>query len=100
MKPSAAWKALKRYAAEKPGAWEDHPWGETVYKVAKKVFGFLGNPDYGYGLSCKLPDLGEAANPMFSLAEPAGYGLCNTGLGSTRLEYGTVVSLEFSNQCT
>ena len=43
MRPSAAWKALKKYAAAKPGAWEDHPWGETVYKVAKKVFVFLAN---------------------------------------------------------
>ena len=55
MKPAAAFKALKKHAAEKPGAFEDHPWGETVYKVAKKVFVFLGKPESGFGMSCKLP---------------------------------------------
>ena len=86
MRPSAAWKALKKYAAAKPGAWEDHPWGETVYKVAKKVFVFLGHPDYGYGMSCKLPDSGEAAVTMFSWAEPTGYGLGKAGWVSVRFE--------------
>jgi predicted DNA-binding protein (MmcQ/YjbR family) len=28
-----------------PGAWVDHPWGETVVKVDKKVFLFLGVDD-------------------------------------------------------
>jgi predicted DNA-binding protein (MmcQ/YjbR family) len=86
MRPSAAWKALKRYAAQKPGAWEDDPWGETVYKVGKKVFVFLGHPDYGYGLSCKLPDSSEAAITMFSFAEPTGYGLGKAGWVSARFE--------------
>src|SRR5207253_47517 len=96
MKPSAAWKALKRYAAEKPGAWEDHPWGETVYKVAKKVFVFLGHPDYGYGLSCKLPDSGEAAITMFSFAQPTGYGLGKAGWVSARLAAGANTSCDLS----
>ena len=74
----AAWKRLKKYAAGKPGAWEDHPWGETVYKVAKKVFVFLGHADGGYGLSCKLPQSGEAATTMFSLAHAMKSSLSNT----------------------
>src|SRR5258705_407783 len=74
MKPSAAWKALKKYASEKPGAWEDHPWGETVYKIGKKVFVFLGHADSGYGMSCKLPDSSEASitAPSSSLPSPGG----------------------------
>jgi predicted DNA-binding protein (MmcQ/YjbR family) len=86
MRPAAAWKALKKHAAQKPGAWEDHPWGETVFKVAKKVFVFLGHPDYGYGLSCKLPDSGEAAVTMFSWAAPTGYGLGKAGWVTARFE--------------
>ena len=86
MKPAPAWKALKKYAAAKPGAWEDHPWGETVYKIGKKVFVFLGHADYGYGMSCKLPDSGEAATTMFSWAEPTGYGLGKAGWVSARFE--------------
>ena len=42
MKPRDAFKALRKVAKAYPGAWEDHPWGETVYKVGKKVFVFLG----------------------------------------------------------
>ena len=98
MKPSAAWKALRRYAAEKPGAWEDHPWGETVYKVAKKVFVFLGHPDYRYGLSCKLPDSGEAAITMFSFAEPTGYGLGKAGWVSARFEPSEDVPVDLLKQ--
>lgn len=31
--------------AARPGAWEDHPWGDTVFKVKDKVFVFLGRPE-------------------------------------------------------
>jgi predicted DNA-binding protein (MmcQ/YjbR family) len=79
VKPADALKALKKHAAAKDGAWEDHPWGETVYKVGKKVFVFLGKGEAGLSLSCKLPDSGEAAVTMFSWAEPTGYGLGKSG---------------------
>ncbi|MBM3457161.1 MAG: MmcQ/YjbR family DNA-binding protein [Armatimonadetes bacterium] len=36
---------LREYCGARPGAWEDHPWGETVYKWKKKVFAFLGPRD-------------------------------------------------------
>jgi predicted DNA-binding protein (MmcQ/YjbR family) len=36
MKPRDAFKALQKAAKACPDAWEDHPWGETVYKVGKK----------------------------------------------------------------
>jgi predicted DNA-binding protein (MmcQ/YjbR family) len=38
---------LLRLALGFPGAWEDHPWGETVVKVDKKVFVFLGMDESG-----------------------------------------------------
>jgi predicted DNA-binding protein (MmcQ/YjbR family) len=84
MKPAAAWKALKDHAALKPGAWQDHPWGETVYKVGKKVFVFLGVADGSYGISCKLPDSAEAACTMFGFAAPTGYGLGKSGWVTAR----------------
>lgn len=31
------------HALRLPEAWEDHPWGETVVKVRKKVFLFAGS---------------------------------------------------------
>jgi predicted DNA-binding protein (MmcQ/YjbR family) len=40
-------RALWNQCSAKPGAVEDHPWGETVFKVGGKVFAFLGTPDHG-----------------------------------------------------
>jgi predicted DNA-binding protein (MmcQ/YjbR family) len=35
---------LVRYCLDKPGAWSDEPWeGDTVAKVATKIFAFLGS---------------------------------------------------------
>ena len=35
---------LVRYCLDKPGAWQDEPWeGDTVAKVATKIFAFLGS---------------------------------------------------------
>ena len=98
MKPALAWKALKKHASAKEGAWEDHPWGETVYKVGKKVFVFLGSAEYGYGVSCKLPDSHEAAITMFSFAEPTGYGLGKSGWVSARFEKKQDVPLDLLKQ--
>jgi predicted DNA-binding protein (MmcQ/YjbR family) len=38
---------LYQHCKKKPGAWEDHPWGEIVFKFGApgKVFAFLGIPD-------------------------------------------------------
>jgi predicted DNA-binding protein (MmcQ/YjbR family) len=36
-------QALYDTCAAKPMAEEDHPWGETVFKVGGKVFAFLGH---------------------------------------------------------
>ena len=88
MKPRDAYKALQKAAKAYPGAWEDHPWGETVYKVGKKVFVFMGvdRGDGSFGLSCKLPDSSEAAITMFSFATPTAYGLGKSGWVSAHFE--------------
>lgn len=54
---------LREFALSLPGAWEDHPWGENVAKVGKKVFVFFGMPEaeHPFGMTVKVPDSYEAA---------------------------------------
>ena len=72
---------LLEFALSLPEAWEDHPWGENVAKVRKKVFVFFGvagrqpsgGPDReaaGVGRPCAL-----AARK----ASPTGYGFGQAG---------------------
>ena len=71
-----------------PGAHEDHPWGETVAKVNKKVFVFLGSHDQDdWGLSVKLPESGAAALTL-PFATPTGYGLGKSGWVTARFAKG------------
>ena len=37
------WEKVREFALGMPGAIEDFPWGESVAKVNKKVFVFLGD---------------------------------------------------------
>jgi predicted DNA-binding protein (MmcQ/YjbR family) len=76
-------EGLRAHALSFPGAWEDHPWGDTVAKVGKKVFVFLGVPpderdDGDYAFSVKLPESAEQAL-LLPGAEPTGYGLGRGG---------------------
>jgi predicted DNA-binding protein (MmcQ/YjbR family) len=69
-------RALRRAAFALPEAWEDHPWGESVAKVGKKVFVFFGTTDGDepFGFSVKLPiSNDEALSLPFTV--PTGYGL-------------------------
>ena len=77
-KPIAPQAALAAYALTLPGATEDHPWGETAIKVAKKVFVFLGMPGVEVSVTTKLPESGMAALAL-PFAEPTGYGLGKSG---------------------
>ena len=72
--------AVRAHAAGLPEAWEDHPWGETVYKVGKKVFVFFGvlESHTGLRLTVKLRDSHDEAM-AFDWVEPAGYGLDRGG---------------------
>ncbi|GLW48699.1 hypothetical protein Stsp02_43610 [Streptomyces sp. NBRC 14336] len=76
------WEKVRRFALALPGATEDHPWGETVAKVNKKVFVFLGVDDGSYplGVTVKLKDEAAHAHALTCPgAEPAGYGLGKAG---------------------
>jgi predicted DNA-binding protein (MmcQ/YjbR family) len=68
------------FAAALPEAWEDHPWGESVFKVGKKVFVFFGVPetDPGLHMTVKLRESHDEA-VAFEWVVPAGYGLDRGG---------------------
>src|SRR5262245_9959352 len=65
------------YALSLPGAYAEHPWGQTVIKVKRKVFLFVNGaiaPQDGVSLSVKLPQSGADVLEL-PLAEPMGYGM-------------------------
>jgi predicted DNA-binding protein (MmcQ/YjbR family) len=83
------WEKVREFALGLPGAAEEFPWGESVAKVNKKVFVFLGVADGGYplGVTVKLKDEVAHAHALSSPgAEPAGYGLGKAGWVRVPLE--------------
>lgn len=48
------YRALWEHCAANPEAVEDHPWGDTVFKIRGKVFAFLGGPE-SVGVTVKVP---------------------------------------------
>ena len=78
-----AHRELLKFALAYPGAWEDHPWGETVAKVKTKVFVFFGMSDKELSLSVKLPQSGTFALGL-EWAEPTHYGLGKAGWVTAR----------------
>ncbi|MEV3853606.1 MmcQ/YjbR family DNA-binding protein [Streptomyces sp. NPDC050095] len=76
------WARVREFALGLPGATEEFPWGETVAKVNKKVFVFLGVDDgtYPMGMTVKLTDEAAHAHALTAPgAAPAGYGLGKAG---------------------
>ncbi|MEY2243220.1 MmcQ/YjbR family DNA-binding protein [Streptomyces sp. BF23-18] len=83
------WQKVRAFALGLPGASEEFPWGETVAKVNKKVFVFLGLDDGSYplGVTVKLKDEAVHAHALTSPgAVPAGYGLGKAGWVRVPLE--------------
>jgi predicted DNA-binding protein (MmcQ/YjbR family) len=93
-KASTSAAAVRAFALSLPGAWEDHPWGESVAKVGKKVFVFMGKAKgIAFGLSVKLPASGfEALELPFT--EPTGYGLGKGGWVTASFEPGEKVPVD------
>jgi predicted DNA-binding protein (MmcQ/YjbR family) len=71
-------KALLAFALGYPEAHEDHPWGERVVKVKKKVFVFFHVPGRELHVTVKLPASGAVALGLPFVA-PTGYGLGKSG---------------------
>jgi predicted DNA-binding protein (MmcQ/YjbR family) len=72
--------AIRKFALDLPGAWEDTPWEEDhVAKVGKKIFVFMGSTDSPTpGIAVKLPDSKDQALGL-ECATPSGYGLGKAG---------------------
>jgi predicted DNA-binding protein (MmcQ/YjbR family) len=89
----ASWRRMKagaravdrllQLALSYPEAWEDHPWDETVVKVRKKIFVFVGIYEEQLSLTVKLPDSRDYALSLEG-TEPSGYGLGRAGWVSAR----------------
>jgi len=84
--PGRTRASLLAYALTFPGAFEDHPWGESVAKVNNKIFVFFGagegTPDIG--IAVKLDESLEQALALPG-ASPTGYGLGKAGWVSITL---------------
>lgn len=71
---------LRDFALSLPEAHEDHPWGERVVKVRRKVFVFLGQETGGRAAAITVK-LAESHAHALSIegAAPTGYGLGKSG---------------------
>lgn len=78
--PKGIHRRILEFALGLPEAYQDHPWGETVVKVAKKVFVFLGSEESPTWPSMSIK-LRESLDQALAVpgAEPTGYGLGRAG---------------------
>lgn len=89
------------YALSFPGAYAEHPWGQTVIKVKNKVFLFVNGaiaPEDGVSLSVKLPRSGADLLQM-PFAEPTGYGMGKHGWVTLLLMRDDHTPLELLEAC-
>jgi predicted DNA-binding protein (MmcQ/YjbR family) len=73
-----AFEHVRRYALSFPETREDHPWGESAFKVRGKTFLFMGGGENELRLSVKLPQSREFALE-YPFTEPTHYGLGKSG---------------------
>lgn len=91
-----AHETLKAHAPSLPRAYEDHPWGESVVKVNKKIFVFFGLPEHldkRLYLGVKLPETSPYA-VMMLFAKAMDYGLGKHGWISAELTPDDTVPLD------
>ena len=86
-------RELIAHALSLPGAWEDHPWGENVAKVGKKVFTFFGqeSEDLFVGVKLERSLLYARSRPY---ATKFGYGLDRAGWVALRFTRGDEVPVD------
>ena len=77
-------RRLLDYALGLPEAYLDHPWGEDVAKVRKKVFAFFGIEGYAdHGMTVKLVESQSLALVQPGVS-PSGYNLGKAGWVTVR----------------
>jgi predicted DNA-binding protein (MmcQ/YjbR family) len=80
------WDSALATALAYPEAAQDFPWGETVVKIRKKIFVFLGDPRADSPtIGLKLRDSVDHARSIPG-AEPMGYGLGRHGWTNVPIE--------------
>lgn len=85
-RPAELRRQLLDYALSLPEAYLDHPWGEDVVKVRKKIVVFFGMPDgseYPTGMTVKLVESQPLALAQPGV-EPSGYNLGKSGWVTVR----------------
>lgn len=81
-------ETVRRHALGMPEAYEDFPWDDSVAKVGKKIFAFLGAPEgAALGLGVKLRESHDEALSM-PFVTPMGYGLGRHGWVSVEVGAG------------
>lgn len=76
--PKSPIAELRAHCLTYPEAVEEHPWGECAFKVRKKIFCVVSEPEGRLNVSMKLPHSHGAAL-MFAFASPTGYNLGKSG---------------------
>jgi predicted DNA-binding protein (MmcQ/YjbR family) len=89
--------SMRAKAMEYPDTVEDHPWGESAFKVKKKVFLFMfcgtHKDETFLNLTMKLPESNTAALQL-PFASRTGYGLGKSGWITSRFNPGDAVPLD------
>jgi predicted DNA-binding protein (MmcQ/YjbR family) len=70
--------SIRKGALAFPETREDHPWGESAFKVRAKVFLFMSDAEEQLRLTVKLPESRGFAL-LLPFAQPTGYGLGKSG---------------------
>lgn len=86
--------SLKAFALSYPEAYEDHPWGQCAFKVAGKVFVFMGGKKgISVSFTVKLPHSAELVLSL-PFTKRASFGLGDHGWITAKIEPDDEVSLD------
>jgi predicted DNA-binding protein (MmcQ/YjbR family) len=76
-------EAIREACLSYPDTREDHPWGESAFKVKGKTFVFMGQGEAGVSFSVKLDGSRDLALALAG-SEPTHYGLGRKGWVTVR----------------